>query len=292
VTPAPSSAQKEPAADVDDVADVADVAKDVDGAEGAKTDANVPCGDLPLSARVEALLISADRPLAEKRLAESLGLAGSGVTTDVRAAIDELNASYRESARAFTVERLAGGWQILTRSEFGPVVSRGQRDRAQSRLSPAAMETLAIISYRQPLLRAEAEAIRGVACGEVLRGLLERRLVKIVGRAEELGRPMLYGTTKEFLKLFGLSSLDDLPTVEGLEPPGSRPRRKTKAAAEPAESAETPEADAPRVETPETPDAETAEAGTTGDQPDAPVTSQITEDDPASGPDPSRDDGA
>ena len=116
------------------------------------------------------------------------------------------------------IERLAGGWQVLTRPEFGPLLARLHRDRQQSRLTPAAMETLAIVSYRQPLIRAEIEAIRGVACGEVLRGLLERRLVKIVGRAEELGRPMLYGTTREFLKVFGLSSLDDLPEVEGLKP--------------------------------------------------------------------------
>lgn len=85
-----------------------------------------------------------------------------------------------------------------------------------SRLTPAALETLAIIAYRQPVLRADLEAIRGVACGEVLRGLLERRLVRIVGRAEELGRPMLYGTTKEFLQIFGLGSLKDLPKSEDL----------------------------------------------------------------------------
>jgi segregation and condensation protein B len=90
-------------------------------------------------------------------------------------------------------------------------------ERQQARLSQAALETLSIIAYRQPVMRAEIEAIRGVACGEVLRHLLERRLIKIAGRAEELGRPMLYGTTHEFLKVFGLASLEDLPAVEGME---------------------------------------------------------------------------
>jgi segregation and condensation protein B len=85
-----------------------------------------------------------------------------------------------------------------------------------ARLTPAALETLAIVAYRQPLLRADLEAIRGVACGEVLRGLLDRRLIRIVGRAEELGRPMLYGTTKEFLEVFGLASLKDLPQAKDL----------------------------------------------------------------------------
>jgi segregation and condensation protein B len=106
------------------------------------------------------------------------------------------------------------------------------------------METLAIVAYRQPIMRAEVEAIRGVASGEVLRGLLERRLVKIVGRAEELGRPMLYGTTKEFLKVFGLSGLDDLPAVEGLEPETKRKVAKpaVEEAAPPAQTPENPAA--------------------------------------------------
>jgi segregation and condensation protein B len=89
-------------------------------------------------------------------------------------------------------------------------------EKQQTRLTQPAIETLAIVAYRQPIQRSEIEAIRGVACGEVLRGLLERRLVRIVGRAEELGRPMLYGTTSEFLKVFGLSSLSDLPQSKEL----------------------------------------------------------------------------
>ena len=98
------------------------------------------------------------------------------------------------------------------------MLSRLRGDRQLSKLTPAALETLAIIAYRQPVLRVDLEAIRGVACGEVLRGLLERRLVRIVGRAEELGRPMLYGTTREFLEVFGLATLDDLPNAKDLRP--------------------------------------------------------------------------
>ncbi len=196
---------------------------------GPKTPAAGPCGSgepagdaaaepvdgQPLEARIEALLMTCDRPLTDARLAELLELDGG--RKRIRAAIDGLNELYGSTGRAFRVERLAGGWQILTRAEFGPLLDRLHRDRQHSRLSQAAMDTLAIVAYRQPIIRAEIEAIRGVSCGEVLRSLLERRLLKIVGRAEELGRPMLYGTTRAFLAVFGLASPDDLPPVEGLE---------------------------------------------------------------------------
>lgn len=134
----------------------------------------------------------------------------------VREAVEELNRQYDASGRAFRVMAVAGGFQVLTLPAFAPVVARLKGSRLQGRLTPAALETLAIIAYRQPLLRADLESIRGVACGEVLRGLMERRLVRIVGRADEVGRPMLYGTTREFLKVFGLSRLEDLPQSKDL----------------------------------------------------------------------------
>ena len=179
------------------------------------TDEQPVCGDQPLPLRIEALLMSTDRPLTESRLAELLGISGKAAAATVRDAVAELNETYQTTGRSFRAERLAGGWQLLTEQAFGPLLSRLHTDRQSTRLSPAALETLSIIAYRQPIMRAEVEAIRGVASGEVLRGLLERRLIKIAGRAEELGRPMLYGTTQEFLKVFGLASLDDLPAVEG-----------------------------------------------------------------------------
>lgn len=196
------------------------------------------CANLPLTARVEALLIASDRPLTEGRIAEVLGLSGKGSSKNVLGAIEELNVHYDQAGRAFRAERLAGGWQILTLASLGPVLHRLHTERQQSKLSQPALETLAIIAYRQPIMRAEIEAIRGVASGEVLRGLLERRLVKIVGRAEELGRPMLYGTTKEFLKTFGLSGLDDLPAVKGMTPKSNPAKAKTtEAEASPSDDA-------------------------------------------------------
>ena len=216
--------------------------------EAVTASRNQPCGDRPLAARVEALLISAERPLGEARISALLALPGKGTAKQVAAAIEELNGDYEKTGRSFRIERLAGGWRILTLPEFGELLSRLHVDRQQSRLSQAALETLAIIGYRQPVMRAEIEAIRGVACGEVLRGVLERRLVKVVGRAEEIGRPMLYGTTKEFLKVFGLSGTDDLPAIDG-----ARPQRQK---VEPAESVpemetETPPDESEEVEAPE-----------------------------------------
>ena len=170
------------------------------------------CPHLPLAGRIEALLLASDRPLAEGRLAELLGVEEKAAS--IRAAIEQLNREYEETGRVFRAQRVAGGWQILTRPDYGPLVSRLHKERRESRLSQPAVETLSIIAYRQPIMRAEIEAIRGVACGEVLRALLERRLIRIVGRAEQLGRPMLYGTTTSFLKVFGLPGLDALPELE------------------------------------------------------------------------------
>jgi segregation and condensation protein B len=134
----------------------------------------------------------------------------------VREACDTLNQQYAATNRAFRIESVSGGRQMLTIAAFGQIVTRLKGQRAQTRLSQAALETLAIIAYRQPMLRAQLEAIRGVACGEVLKSLMERRLVKIVGRAEEVGRPMLYGTTPEFLRVFGIANLSDLPQAKDL----------------------------------------------------------------------------
>lgn len=165
------------------------------------------------AAIVEAILFTSDSPLPAARIAEIAALRGERA---VKEAVAALNARYERDGAAFHIESLAGGYQMLTRAEFHDVIARLLRDRSDSRLSQAALETLAIVAYRQPILRADVEAIRGVACGEVLRGLLERQLIKIVGRAKVIGRPMLYGTTRRFLEVFGLESLEDLPKVEEL----------------------------------------------------------------------------
>ena len=175
----------------------------------------VPCADLPLEQRIEALLMVADRPMTDARIAEVLSVQDPK-GTKVREAVDALNARYAADGRTFRIERLAGGNQVMTLPAFGPVVARLRGVREQGRLTQASLETLAIIAYRQPILRADLESIRGVACGEVLRSLMDRRLVKIVGRADEVGRPMLYGTTSEFLRQFGIGRLDELPNAKDL----------------------------------------------------------------------------
>ena len=114
---------------------------------------------------------------------------------------------------------MAGGYQILTLPEHADALRRLHQREVDAKLTKAALETLAIVAYKQPVLRADVEAIRGVACGEAIRGLMEKHLVKIAGRAEEPGRPILYGTTKRFLELFGLNSLKDLPRPEEFKPP-------------------------------------------------------------------------
>ncbi len=162
---------------------------------------------------IEALLFASDAPLPPRRLAE---LAGADSVRDVRACVETLNDRYGQAGMTFRIEELAGGYQMLSLPAFGPWLAKLDRDRGQSRISDAAMETLSIIAYRQPIIRADVEAVRGVACGEVLNRLREMGLVKIVGRAEVVGRPLLYGTTKKFLDVFGLGRLEDLPPMEAL----------------------------------------------------------------------------
>ncbi|MGB7157712.1 MAG: SMC-Scp complex subunit ScpB [Tepidisphaeraceae bacterium] len=165
---------------------------------------------------LEALLFSTHHPLTAGKLAELMDVAA---TKPIRAAIKSLNEQYESTGRAFRVEQVAGGYQLLTLPEHGEALKRFHQREIDAKLSKAALETLAIIAYKQPLLRVDIEAIRGVACGETIRNLMEKHLVKIAGRAEEPGRPILYGTTKRFLELFGLNSLKDLPQSEALTRP-------------------------------------------------------------------------
>jgi len=157
---------------------------------------------------VEALLFSSQHPLTPGRLAEVLGHPS---TKPVRHAVTELNRQYESTGRSFRIEQVAGGYQMLTVPEHGELIGKLLTKEADTKLGKSAMETLAIIAYKQPILRVDIESIRGVACGEVIRGLMEKHLVKITGRAEMPGRPILYGTTRRFLELFGLNDLKDLP---------------------------------------------------------------------------------
>lgn len=163
--------------------------------------------------RLESVLLLAREPLNSRKLSQYANLADG---TEARTLIRRLNEIYDESGRSFCIEEVAGGFQLLTRPKFSTWLRRLNHLAAEIRLSAPTLETLAVVAYRQPVLRADIEAIRGVNCGEILRQLMERDLVRISGRSEELGRPFLYSTTKRFLQLFGLSNLDELPRAESL----------------------------------------------------------------------------
>lgn len=164
-------------------------------------------------ARVEAALFLAREPLSTRRLAKLARLPDG---TRARSLVRELRQLQDTAGSAFRVEQIAGGYQLLSRGPFGPWVRRLLDQPSTSRLSAAALETLAIVAYRQPVTRAEIEAIRGVGSEEMLRQLLERDFVAVGGRAEDLGRPNVYATTRRFLAAFGLARIEDLPAVEPL----------------------------------------------------------------------------
>jgi len=170
----------------------------------------------PHLAMVEAALLAADEPLSPRRLAAIAVLSDAA---EARRLVRRLQALYQRDGSAFQVEEAAGGYQLLTRPEFHPWLARLRRAYIDLRLSAPARETLAIVAYRQPITRADVEAIRGVQCSEMLRQLMEKGLVRIAGRDHSLGRPVLYGTTKKFLQIMGLKSLRDLPQAEQLRPP-------------------------------------------------------------------------
>ena len=171
--------------------------------------------ELTVESVVEAVLFASDEPLTAARLANIVEV----TTKQIREHIDNLNNKYQAANHAFRIEQIAGGYQMLTLSNYNHWLKQLLRVRSETKLSPAALETLAIIAYKQPVIRADIEAIRGVAVGEVIRSLCYKGLIKIVGRAEVLGRPMLYGTTKKFLEVFGLNTLKDLPKIEELKKP-------------------------------------------------------------------------
>jgi len=172
---------------------------------------------LELKAIIEALLFSTAEPLGGRKLAE---LAGARDARVVRELIEELRQEYDASGRAFTVQEVANGYQLFTRPDLHRWVNKLHMRAEEESISQAALETLAIIAYRQPVTRAVIEDIRGVQSGYILRSLIEKSLVRVTGRSEELGRPLLYGTTDVFLQVFGLASLKALPKLEELEQPG------------------------------------------------------------------------
>lgn len=174
----------------------------------------VPQADLAVVQAVEALLFAADRPLdLETLLSVFDGAVGE---SELEAALCELENRYDERHSGVVLTRVAGGYQLRTAPQLGELVAR-LREVRPMRLSRAAMETLSIVAYRQPVSRSDVESLRGVDSSGVLRSLLELGLVRIVGRREGVGRPLLYGTDERFLSFFGLDSLDSLPRLRETE---------------------------------------------------------------------------
>jgi len=164
-----------------------------------------------LTAVVEAVLFVSGEPMSLEDLSEVLE------RTDpdrIRQALELLRQNYDTAGRGLQIVEVAGGYQIATRSECAPWIRSLEKIKTATRLSRSGLETLAIVAYKQPVTRGEIEAIRGVDSAYVLKTLLERRIVKIAGRREGLGRPILYGTTREFLQYFGLKDLSELPALK------------------------------------------------------------------------------
>lgn len=161
---------------------------------------------------VEALLFASDVPLEAERIREVLDLENVAAA---RGLVEELMAHYESQARGLAIVEVGGGYRMVTRPELAPWLVRLARARTRVRLSRPALETLAIIAYKQPVSRPELDAVRGVNSDAVLDNLLERRLIRIGGRKEAPGRPFLYETTREFMVAFGLRDLSDLPKIEG-----------------------------------------------------------------------------
>jgi segregation and condensation protein B len=162
---------------------------------------------------IESLLFVSEDPLTIANIKNVLDIEDP---KEIRAALQDLTIDYERRNGAFLLHEVAGGYQIRTRPEYNQWIKRLIQPKAP-RLSKAALETLAIIAYKQPIIRSDVEHIRGVDCGGVIRILLERKLVRVLGRKEIPGRPLIYGTTKQFLEVFDLKNLRDLPTPKEIE---------------------------------------------------------------------------
>lgn len=186
---------------------------------------------------VEALIVAAGEPVSAARLAE---IVPALEASDVAGLVAEISRDYEAAGRALEIWEVAGGYQLRTHASVAPYLRLLHRERAL-RLTRAALETMAIVAYRQPVTRAEVEHVRGVEAGPVLKSLVDRKLVRIAGHREVPGRPLVYATTKRFLEVFGIGKLDDLPTlreVEELLPPPDAAAAVTPLELESAEAGE------------------------------------------------------
>ena len=197
---APDSAADSSAAPAEDPATEADPA--------AEEGPGALLSDDELRRVICALLFASPEALSESRLAQ---LAEGAPKARVRAVLGALETELAEGSLPFELRKLAGGWRLMTAAEMSDVVGRLFQSRKSERLSAAGLETLAVVAYRQPVTKADIEAIRGVQCGPMLRTLVDRGLVRVTGRAEVPGHPLEYGTTRDFLDRFGLGALEELP---------------------------------------------------------------------------------
>jgi len=175
--------------------------------------------DVQWKAVIESLIFVSESPLSLERIKEVLGEVSK---RDVQRLLSELKADYEANPRGFTLEEVAEGFQFRTRPAHAEWIKRLKKTRPPAMSQPA-LETLAIVAYRQPVVRTDVEKIRGVDSGGVLRTLLERKLIKILGKKDVPGRPLVYGTSKQFLEMFGLKDLSSLPTLKDVEALGSPP---------------------------------------------------------------------
>ncbi len=227
---------------------------------------------------IEALILASGEPIGLDALAR---VVPGSTPAEIKSLIGELNAEYEQQFRAFEIWEVAGGYQIRTRAEFSGYLQQLRRERPL-RLSQAALETLSIVAYRQPASRAEVDEVRGVDSGAVLKSLLDRRLLRILGHRDVPGRPLIYGTSKRFLEVFGLGSLKELPGLreleelareQGVEIPGLPGLSGENSDSDPeipfpenpdevsgAESEDVPEMEVEDAETESTPDAQGLEA--------------------------------
>jgi segregation and condensation protein B len=170
---------------------------------------------------IEALIFSSDEPITAPEILKAIkGIDGEDIQItqeEIEACIDEVNQNYEENNSFFKIAKIAGGYLYGTRPEYAKYVGYLSSEKSKRRLSQAALETLAIIAYKQPITKPELESIRGVNSDYILNTLLEKCLITINGRSESVGRPLLYGTTKEFLLYFGLDKLSDLPKPREVE---------------------------------------------------------------------------
>jgi segregation and condensation protein B len=170
---------------------------------------------------IEALIFSSDEPLKHHEIIKAIkGIDGEDISitdSDIESSVDTLNDKYLSNNNSFSITRLANGFTFGTRPEFAKYLGYLSSEKSKRRLSQAALETLAIIAYKQPVTKPELESIRGVNCDSILNTLLEKKLISIFGRAETIGRPLLYGSTEEFLIYFGLNRITDLPKPREIE---------------------------------------------------------------------------